>query len=58
MMIDPCKCCHKYPIECARMCETKREYADELDGDVPVITKQKKKKVFDNKYNKNGIRRS
>ena len=55
---DPCSFCHKYPRSCNDMCEAKREYADELDGDVPIIKRQKKKRVFDNKYNKNGIRRS
>ena len=57
-MIDPCTDCYKYPFNCDAMCESKRSYVNEVDENVPVIKKQKKKRVFDNTYNKNGIRRS
>lgn len=57
-MIDPCIDCCKYPFNCDAMCESKIAYVNEADEDVPVIRKQKKKRIFDNTYNKNGIRRS
>ena len=56
-MIDPCKMCYLYPYDCPSMCTSKMKYVNEVDEDVPVIRKQKKKKVFSNEYNKNGIRR-
>ena len=55
---NPCRFCHLYPRVCLKMCDSKKEYVNEVDEDVPVIKKQKKKRVFDNTYNKNGIRRS
>lgn len=56
-MIDPCRMCYLYPHNCPTICITKMKYVNELDEDVPIIRKQKKKRVFDNNYNKNGIRR-
>lgn len=56
-MIDPCRMCYLYPHDCPTMCTSKMKYVSEVDEDVPIIRKQKKKRVFDNNYNKNGIRR-
>lgn len=57
---DPCLICADYPHHCRGLCIDKMKYFNEVDEDVPVIRghKQKKKRVFSNKYNKNGIRRS
>lgn len=55
---DPCSLCDNYPHNCSNMCGDKLKYKNEADGDTPIIKKQRKKRVFDNNYNKNGIRRS
>lgn len=42
-------------------CKAKQYYIDEVDWDTPIVRKQStipKKRVFDNSYNKNGIRRA
>lgn len=59
-MIDPCRMCYLYPHDCPTRngCKSRTNYLKLNGVDVPVIKKQKKKKVFDNNYNKNGIRRS
>lgn len=56
-MIDPCRMCYLYPHDCPSMCTSKMKYVNEVDEDVPIIRKQKKKRMFSNEYNKNGIRR-
>ncbi|ADZ84489.1 hypothetical protein Clole_2790 [Cellulosilyticum lentocellum DSM 5427] len=58
--MDPCAYCFAYPRQCENMCEDKRQYINEFDEDTKVVKRQpwKKKRVFSNQYNKNGIRRS
>lgn len=58
--MDPCTHCFAYPRECEKMCEDKRQYIREFDENTPLIKRQpwKKKRVFSNQYNKNGIRRA
>lgn len=58
-MIDPCKMCYLHPHDCPNRngCKSRLDYLKEVDKDIPIISK-KKKRVFDNNYNKNGIWRS
>lgn len=58
--MDPCAYCFAYPHQCEKMCEDKRQYINEFDEDTKVVKRQpwKKKRVFSNDFNKNGIRRS
>lgn len=58
--MDPCRVCCDYPMQCIEMCPNKRQYISEFDEDTKVVKRQpwKKKRVFSNQYNKNGIRRS
>lgn len=57
---NPCLTCADHPHHCRGFCRDKMKYMNETDEDIPVIRghKQKKRRVFSNKYNKNGIRRS
>ena len=60
-MIDPCSMCYLYPHDCFTRngCKSRTDYLklNGADENVPVVRRQKKKKVFSNEYNKNGIRR-
>lgn len=56
-MIDPCRMCYIHPDDCPTMCTTKMKYVNKVAKNALVIKKQNKR-VFDNNYNKNGIRRS
>ena len=57
---DPCMFCSDYPHHCMGLCSAKMKYINEVDEDTKIVKRQpwKKKKVFSNQYNKNGIRRS
>lgn len=59
MTNDPCRNCCDYPRECMKMCSVKKQYINEVDESTPLIKRQpwKKKRVFSNGFNKNGIRR-
>ena len=41
------------------MCSVKKQYINEFDESTPLIKRQpwKKKRVFSNEFNRNGIRR-
>lgn len=57
MLVDPCNFCADYPYHCAGLCRDKMKYINEVNEETPVISKSKRKRVFDNSINKNGIRR-
>ena len=68
-MGDPCRICTDYPHHCRGICIAKQMYINEVDEDVPVVRRNKRKKnrrvvatvFYENgrayEYNKNGIRR-
>ena len=67
-MDNPCIICADYPNYCRGICKDKMQYINEVDEDVPVVRKNKRRKksrtvgvFFKNgkvyEYNKNGIRR-
>lgn len=65
-MENPCIICADYPNYCRGICKDKMQYINEVNEDVPVVRKNKRKKrgrvgvFFKNgkyEYNKNGIPR-
>ena len=66
---NPCDICSDYPHHCRGICIAKQMYLNEVDEDVPVIKRSKRKKkskiiasvFYKNgkayEYNKNGIMR-
>lgn len=57
---DPCKFCSDYPHHYLGICAQKMKYINQIDEDTEIVKRKlgKKKRVFSNDFNKNGIRRS